>query len=85
VNGVSEHAPPLLFEEAAFFIGQRCRPLIIRERYAHGEIADEYSDEKAQRRFEIAVKAALRTPPKPRKRMTPKRSPKQSGEKKKRR
>jgi hypothetical protein len=35
---------------------------------------DHYSEQEAQWRFEAAVKAALNTPPKPRKSMTPKRA-----------
>jgi hypothetical protein len=35
--------------------------------------SDEYSDEEAQRRFMASLEAAVNTPPKPLKSMTPKR------------
>jgi hypothetical protein len=35
--------------------------------------SDQYSEKEAQARFETALRAALDTPPKPRKSMTPKR------------
>ena len=39
--------------------------------------SDEYSAEEAQRRFMASLKAAVNTPPKPLKSMTPKRPKKQ--------
>jgi hypothetical protein len=42
---------------------------------------DQYSDEEAQRRFLVAVKAGLNTKPKPLKSMTPKGVPAQSKKK----
>jgi hypothetical protein len=43
-----------------------------------GKVQDQYSDEEAQHRFMVAVKAALNTRPKPLKGMTPKGVPAQS-------
>jgi len=48
----------------------------------HG--SDKYSDEEAQRRFMTAIKAALNTPSKPLKSMTPKGVPAQSKKRRKR-
>jgi hypothetical protein len=45
---------------------------------------DQYSDEEAQRRFRATLKAALNTPPKPLKSMTPKGVPAQSKKRRKR-
>jgi hypothetical protein len=39
---------------------------------------DQYSEQETQRRFEKLVKAALNTPPKPLKSMTPKRPKKKA-------
>jgi len=45
---------------------------------------DQYSDQEAQQRFEKLVDAALRTPPKPLKSMTPLGVPAQSKKRRKR-
>jgi hypothetical protein len=42
---------------------------------------ENYSEEEAQRRFMQSLKAAVNTPPKPRKSMTPKRPKRQSKKK----
>jgi len=44
---------------------------------------DYYSEQEAQQRFMATVKAALNTPPKPRKSMTPKGVPAQSKKRRK--
>jgi hypothetical protein len=44
---------------------------------------DQYSEKEAQRRFMASLKAAVNTPPKPLKRMTPKGVPAQSKKRKK--
>jgi hypothetical protein len=43
----------------------------------HQKKDEQYSDEEAQKRFMQSLKAAVKTPPKPLKSMTPKRNKKQ--------
>jgi hypothetical protein len=45
---------------------------------------EEYSEQEAQKRFMAALKAAVNTPPKPLKTMTPKGTPAQSKKRRKR-